>query len=179
MLNKHDTGLVVVDVQGKLAHLVGDGHQVIQRIATLIEGAKALGLPIVWLEQNPTKLGVTVPELALLLEPLSPIAKFTFNGCANEAFCNAVEQANVHNWLVCGVEAHICVYQTALGLKERGFNVEVVVDSIASRAEVSKDLAITKLATKGVGLTNVEMCLYELVQDCRAPEFKTILNLIK
>jgi nicotinamidase-related amidase len=179
LLNKNDTGLVVVDVQGKLAHLVGDGNQVIKRIATLIEGAKALGLPIVWLEQNPTKLGVTVPELALLLEPLSPIAKFTFNGCANEAFCNAVELANVHTWLVCGVEAHICVYQTALGLKEQGFNVEVVVDCVASRAEASKGLAITKLASQHVGLTTVEMCLYELVKDCRAPEFKTILNLIK
>jgi nicotinamidase-related amidase len=179
VLNRNDTGLIVVDIQGKLAHLVGDGNQVIKRIATLIEGAKALGLPIVWLEQNPTKLGVTVPELATLLAPLKPISKFTFNACANETFGNAVELADVHTWLACGVEAHICVYQTALGLKERGFNVEVVVDSIASRTEASKELAMTKLSTKGVGLTNVEMCLYELVQDCRAPEFKTILNLIK
>ncbi|WP_299132757.1 hydrolase [uncultured Vibrio sp.] len=179
MLTKQKTGLVVVDVQGKLARLVDVSETLIANCGKLIEGAKVLGLPVVSLEQNPEKLGPTVSELNDLLSDVKPIPKFTFNACSEPKFVEAVQAKDVDTWLVCGIEAHICVYQTAIGLLELGYKVQVVGDCISSRTALNKKLAISRLRDAGVQITGLEMSLYELVKDCRAPEFKSILSLIR
>ncbi|BBM65049.1 hydrolase [Vibrio alfacsensis] len=180
MLSKNTTGLIVVDVQGKLASLMHESEALIENITKLVKGAKALDLPIVWLEQNPERLGPTVePIREVLATDHLAIAKYTFDGCKASTFKLAVENTNVDTWLVCGIEAHICVYQTAVSLRQMGFRVELVTDGISSRTPANKALALAKLTATGVGLTGVEMCLYEMVEDCRAPEFKEILTLIK
>lgn len=179
MLVKNDTGLIVVDVQGKLARLVHDSKSVVANLTKLIQGAKVLGLPILWLEQNPDKLGSTVEELSELLAGQSPITKFTFDAGKEPEFVSALHSTDVKTWLICGIEAHICVYQTATHLKNLGFEVELVADCVASRTKANKKLAISKLTSKGIGMTGLEMCLYELVGDCRTEEFKSILKLIK
>ena len=179
MLNRSNTGLVVVDVQGKLARLVDESDTLISNCGKLIKGAQVLGLPIISLEQNPEKLGATVDELNDLLSDAKPIPKFTFNACNEPKFVEAVQTKDVDTWLVCGIEAHICVYQTALGLLELGHKVQVVSDCISSRTALNKDLAIRRLTDAGVQITGLEMSLYEQVKDCRAPEFKPILSLIR
>lgn len=179
MLNKENTGLIVVDIQGKLARLVSNSDSLIAHCQKLIKAAKALGLPIVWLEQNPEKLGATVDELSVLLAEQEPIPKFTFDACEETGFMHAIRASGRDTWLICGIEAHICVYQTASHLKNLNYDVHLVSDCIASRELVNKELAIAKLANHGISITGLEMCLYELVKDCRAPEFKEILNLIK
>ena len=179
MLTKQNTGLVVVDVQGKLARLVDESDTLISNCGKLIKGAQVLGLPIISLEQNPEKLGATVSELNDLLSDAKPIPKFTFNACNEPKFIEAVQAKDVDTWLVCGIEAHICVYQTAIGLLELGYKVQVVSDCISSRTALNKDLAIRRLTDAGVQITGLEMSLYELVKDCRAPEFKSILSLIR
>ncbi len=180
MLVKDNTGLIVVDVQGKLATLMHDSDALLENITKLVKGAKALNLPVLWLEQNPERLGQTADPIRRVLEQDSlPITKYTFDGCKEERFKLAVEKAKVNTWLVCGIETHICVYQTARSLSQSGYHVELVVDCVSSRTEANKALALAKLTANGVALTSVEMCLYEMVQDCRAPEFKAILALIK
>ncbi|NOI54583.1 hydrolase [Vibrio crassostreae] len=179
MLNRVNTGLVVVDVQGKLARLVDDSDTLISNCGKLIKGAQALGLPIVSLEQNPEKLGATVDELNDLLSDAKPIPKFTFNACNEPKFVEAVQAKDVDTWLVCGIEAHICVYQTAKGLLDLGYKVQVVSDCISSRTALNKKLAIRRLTDAGIQITGLEMSLYELVKDCRAPAFKLILSLIR
>ncbi|RUO43955.1 hydrolase [Aliidiomarina taiwanensis] len=179
MLNKENTGLILVDIQGKLARLVDNSDAFIANCVKLVKGAKALNLPILWLEQTPDKLGGTVEELAELLEELQPIPKYTFDACAEPLFTQAVQTAVRRNWLVCGIEAHICVYQTAAHLKKLGHNVHLVVDCISARDPANIQLAVTKLQSLGVTLTGLEMCLYEVVHDSRASEFKDILGLIK
>ena len=179
MLDKENTGLIVIDIQGKLARLVHESDAVIANCEKLIKGAQALSLPILWLEQNPRKLGPTVEILAEILDNQQPIAKFTFDACLEPKFIEAVQAANIESWLICGIEAHICVYQTALSLKVSGFNVQLVGDCISSRSLDNKTLAISKLLNHGIDTTSLEMCLYELVKDCRAVEFKEILGLIK
>lgn len=179
MLKRSKTGLVIVDVQGKLAHLVADSEQLIDNCVKLIQGAQQLSLPIVWLEQNPDKLGNTNRALTQHLNGYSPIRKFAFNAAAEPEFVQAVQNVDVDTWLVCGVEAHICVYQTALGLHELEYQVEVVQDCVSSRSLHHKHWALDKLAQLGVLSTCVEMALYELVEDCRDPAFKPILQLIK
>lgn len=179
MLKKENTGLVVVDIQGKLAEIVDESDLLLANTLSLIEGVTAMSLPILWLEQNPDKLGRTTASLRHALAAHTPISKYTFDGCGCPEFVQAAKQAAVNQWLVCGLEAHVCVYQTSLGLINLGYQVELVADCVSSRTTANRDLAIAKLAAKGVGITSVEMCLYELVGDCRAPAFKSILKLIK
>ncbi|PKI16625.1 isochorismatase family protein [Colwellia sp. 12G3] len=183
MLKKENTGLIVVDIQGQLTRLVHDSDALVAKCEKLIKGAQTLDLPILWLEQNPDKIGPTVEELSSLLSlPLShqePIIKYTFDACEETQFITAVKAANIDTWLICGIEAHICVYQTALSLKTMGFKVQLVTDCVSSRTLVNKELAIQKLHNNGIELTGLEMCLFELVKDCRAKEFKEILTLIK
>jgi nicotinamidase-related amidase len=179
MLNKENTGLIVVDIQGKLAGLVDDSDTFIANCEKLIKGAIVLGLPIIWLEQNPEKLGATVASLKHLLAKQMPITKFTFDACEETAFMQSIHQANKGSWLVCGVEAHICVYQTAMHLKQLNYDVQLLSDCISSRDPANKEVAISKLMHSGVSITGVEMCLYELLKDSRSAEFKDILKLIK
>jgi len=179
MLTREHTGLIVVDVQGKLARLVHESDVLIANCEKLIKGAQALKLPILLLEQNPEKLGATVNQLSGLLNGIEPITKFTFNACESPGLLDAVRAKNVDTWLVCGIEAHICVYQTAKGLLDKGYNVELVSDCVSSRTAVNKGLGIGRLKHAGVEITGLEMCLYELVKDCRSSEFKQILGLIR
>ncbi|EJG0104529.1 isochorismatase family protein [Vibrio parahaemolyticus] len=180
MLSKGNTGLIVVDVQGKLATLMHESNALIENITKLVKGAKALDLPILWLEQNPERLGPTAEPIREVLESTHlPITKYTFDGCKEATFNVAVENAKVDTWLVCGIESHICVYQTAVSLRQSGYRVELVTDCASSRTAANKALALAKLTANGVVLTGLEMCLYEMVEDCRAPEFKEILALIK
>lgn len=180
MLSKGNTGLIVVDVQGKLATLMHESDALIENITKLVKGAKALDLPILWLEQNPKRLGPTAEPIREVLENTHlPITKYTFDGCKEATFNVAVENAKVDTWLVCGIESHICVYQTAVSLRQSGYRVELVTDCVSSRTAANKALALAKLTANGVVLTGLEMCLYEMVEDCRAPEFKEILALIK
>lgn len=180
MLSKGNTGLIVVDVQGKLATLMHESDALIENITKLVKGAKALDLPILWLEQNPERLGPTAEPIREVLESTHlPITKYTFDGCKEATFKVAVENAKVDTWLFCGIESHICVYQTAVSLRQSGYRVELVTDCVSSRTAANKALALAKLTANGVVLTGLEMCLYEMVEDCRAPEFKEILALIK
>jgi nicotinamidase-related amidase len=179
VLNQEKAGLVIVDVQGKLASIVHESEELLRNIQVLIQGCQILKIPIVWVEQNPRGLGQTVPELRKLLKPYQPLEKYTFNACESSSFEKAITESSLQQWIVCGIEAHICLYQTALGLLSRGYHVEVVTDCISSRSKANIELAINKLQGSGASLTSVEMCLYELVKDARKEEFKRILPLIK
>ena len=179
MLNQEKTGLIIVDVQGKLARIVHKSEALLSNIQALVQGCQILNLPIVWLEQNPQGLGQTVPELSELLKGSQPLEKTTFDACSNNSIVEAITESGVQQWLVCGIEAHICVYQTASGLLSRGYKVEVVVDCVSSRTKANVELALKKLQDKGASLTSLEMCLFELVKDARKEEFKQILSLIK
>lgn len=179
MLDKEKTGLIVVDIQGKLARIVDNSSALIANCQKLIKGAQAIGLPIIYLEQTPDRLGSTVSELDSLLINSNPISKFTFNACKEPKFIEAIQAEDVNTWLICGIEAHICVYQTAMNLLELNYQIQLVNDCISSRTLENKNLAINKLIHKGADNTAVEMCLYELVKDCRAPEFKQVLSLVR
>ncbi|EOA3781993.1 hydrolase [Vibrio vulnificus] len=179
MLEKEKTGLIVVDVQGKLAQMVDQSEQMINNITKLIEGAKQLALPIIWLEQIPENLGATVAPIANALEGYQPFHKSTFSGCGTATISNAIQACKVEQWLLCGIEAHICVYQTAVDLKQMGYQVEVVTDCVSSRDPQNKALALRKFEANGIGLSGLEMALFELMRDGKCPEFRQMLPLFK
>jgi nicotinamidase-related amidase len=179
MLDKSKTGLIVVDIQGKLSHLVHNSEMMFKNVAKLIKGCTLLELPILVLEQNPEKLGETASELRPLLDSYPCIKKYTFDACASPRFVEEINNAGVQHWLICGIEAHVCVYQTAMGLKQMGKSIELVVDSIGSREDANKQVAIAKLLSKDVGTTSTEMCLFEMIKDCKDDKFKALLDIVR
>lgn len=179
MLVQQNTGLIIIDVQGKLATLVADSDATIQSIQTLISGMQVLGLPVVWVEQLPDKLGPTVPTIAEHLQDIEPFAKSTFSALAEPAISQAVTSTGRTDWLVCGIETHICVYQTVCDLLDNGYNAHVVSDAVSSRNPQHKDLALDKMQRLGAHISCVEMALYELLERADIPEFKSILPLVK
>ncbi len=179
MLVKGNTGLVVIDVQGNLAKRVHQSEQMIGNVCKLIQGAQVLSMPIIWLEQTPDKLGSSVDSVAQLMTGKTPLAKHTFDACSNVEFLSQVKAAKVRCWLICGIEAHICVYQTAQSMAKLGYYVEVVSDAVSSRKVDNTTLALNKCALQRIGLTSVEMSLYEVLGDSTAPEFKSILAIVK
>ncbi|MGX1925142.1 isochorismatase family protein [Vibrio sp. NH-7] len=124
MLSRDNTGLIIVDVQGKLARLVENSSLFIANCEKLILGVKVLDMPIVLLEQNPEKLGLTVEEVGRHLTHTAAITKSTFNACHSPTFLEAVKAASVDSWLVCGIEAtglEMCLYELAKDCRDPTF----------------------------------------------------------
>lgn len=178
MLTKDNTGLIIVDVQGKLSELVHESSALFEQVKTLIKGATLMGLPIICMEQLPEKLGKTRPEIAELLTGKA-FEKSTFSGWRNAAIAEQIEKTECEHWLVAGIEAHVCLYQTVADLLANGFIVHVVTDAISSRVLANKELAIRKMTCLGAGLTSVEMALFELQETAEGDEFKQLIQILK
>ena len=179
MLTTQDAVLVILDVQDKLASVIFERERTLDALQRLIRGARALELPVLWLEQNPGRLGATVPEVAAALEGLTPIAKMSFSGCDSGEFRSALEATGRRQVLLAGVEAHICVYQTTMGLRESGYEVHVVSDAVSSRTAENRTLALTRVRDLGAIVTSVEMALYELLRVADGERFKAVLRIVK
>lgn len=179
MLDADNTALVIIDVQGKLAQIMHQRDELFTQLQVMVKGAQLMKLPIIWVEQIPDKLGTTIPELQTLLADQNPIAKNTFSACGNQAFQATLEASQCSNIMVVGIEAHICVYQTAMDLHHAGHHVEVVTDAISSRHPANKQLALEKMALAGIKMTSTEMALFELQRIAEGEQFKQLLSIIK
>lgn len=179
MLKVENTALVVIDVQGKLAKIMHHSGELLRSIENLIKGAQLLNVPIIWLEQYPKGLGPTSDNLKQHLTENSPIAKMTFSACKNEEFQTELQKLDRKSMLVCGIEAHICVYQTVQELLRTGHDVEVVADGISSRSLANKEIGLAKMTSLGAKVTSVEMALFELLETAEHPKFKEISKIIK
>ena len=178
MLETGDTGLILIDVQEKLARVIHERDAVIANMVKLVRGLQVLSVPILWAEQNPDGLGPTVPELAELL-PGEPIPKVSFSCCGEPRLVEAFEALGRTDVLLAGIEAHVCVYQTARDLIDRGARVHVVADAVGSRTPENRDLALQAMRDAGARLTGTEMALFELLQVADGPAFREILRIVK
>ena len=179
MLETDNTALVIVDVQGRLAQHMADREALFGNLQRMVKGALALELPILWVEQLPGKLGPTIPEVAELLPGHRPIAKSSFSCAQNPEFNAALAQAGRRQLLLVGMEAHVCVYQSALDLLRAGYEVEVVADAVGSRSAQNREVGLRKMQAQGVGLSSTEMALFELLGDAGHPAFRDIQALIR
>ncbi|QIR15375.1 hydrolase [Shewanella aestuarii] len=180
MINPADCLLMVVDIQGKLAQVMQQSSMLHHRVATLIEGAKLFDMPIIWLEQLPDKLGSTSEELAQLLSPVcQPIAKQHFSSWQSVQVQTTLAQQGRKQVILCGIETHVCVYQTCKDLLENDFDVHIVADAMSSRQLDNKVLGIQMMLNLGAQLTNVESLLFELQHQAQGDRFKALLKLIK
>ena len=179
MLEIQKCCLVVVDVQGKLAQLMQGRQALFKNIQILIKAANILNIPILWCQQCPDSLGPTVPEIAQLLAGNEPINKSAFSCCGTEQFNSKLNELARHQILLCGIETHVCIYQTAVDLFRKGFNVNVIADAVSSRTFDNKQIAISRMTAEGVNISCTEMALFELLKSADHPKFKQIATLIK
>ena len=179
MLKLDNTVLVVIDIQSKLWNVMHDKEDLLANAQKLVRGMQVMGVPIILTEQNPQGLGPTVPELMQTMPQIKPLPKFCFNCWQEKDFQDTVLESGCKQVLICGIETHICVYQTALEMLSSGFEVYVVGDVVSSRVVRNRDIALSRLQSEGARLTVTEMAIYELMQTAKSPHFKEMLKVIK
>ncbi len=179
MLNEKDCCLLVVDVQGKLAESMHDKVTLFKNIRILIQSAKILDIPILWCQQVPAALGPTVPEIAELLGGCEPVNKSSFSCTGCEEFNSKLEELGRKQVMLCGIEAHVCVYQTAVDLIEKDFEVDVIADAVSSRTQANRQIGLDRMAEEGARLSSTEMALFELLRTADHPQFRQIAKLVK
>jgi nicotinamidase-related amidase len=179
MLKMENVALLIVDIQGNLAHSMHGKELLFKNVQKLIKGIQVLGIPILWAEQNPQGLGPTIPEIADILSNIKPISKMSFSCCQNNRFVQALKALNRKQVLIAGIEAHVCVYQTAVDLVDLGYEVQVVTDAVSSRNMENKEIGLQKMRASGVSLTSLETALFELLRVAEGEQFREILKIVK
>jgi len=177
LLHQEDAALLVIDVQDRInAVMASQDH--LPRIEVLVEACQGLEVPIIASEQYPQGLGPTVDSLAAILSDTPP-GKLTFSCARDEDIRKAVEDSGRQQIVVTGIEAHVCVLQTAIDLINLGFEVYVPHDAVNSRRPTDKEWALHRMAAAGAVITATESALFELLERCDTSDFKTVAKLIK
>jgi len=179
MLTTDNTVVVAIDFQERLFPVMHDKEKLLKNVLKLVKGSKALQVPVIITEQYPNGLGPTLPEIKELLQDIQPIEKTCFSCCDEGNFTAALAATKRKQVLICGIEAHICVYQTAMALLRAGYEVQVVADCISSRDPENKMVSLFKMGSAGASPTTVETVLFELLKVGRGDTFKEISNIVK
>ena len=180
MLMRRDQSLLlIVDIQEKLASAILNADTVVANAAKLIHAAKHLSVPILASEQYPKGLGRTVPALRELLATETLFDKTHFSCLGESGVAERLQQQQRRQIIVCGMEAHVCVLQTAIDIKAAGFTSIVVADAVSSRHAESYELGLARLRDAGVEIVTTEMVLFEWIAQAGTREFKALLPLIK
>lgn len=177
--SRNNSLLVVVDIQEKLAHTMPDLEKTVRNTEKLIRAFQILGIPIIVTEQYPAGLGRTLPDLESLLINAEPIDKMTFSCWREERFVNALSIENRSHIVLCGMETHICVAQTALDLAVRGHKVGVVEDAVCAYNRRDHQTGISRMVSSGIMQLSTEMIVYELMERAGTDDFKAILPVMK
>lgn len=182
LMNRSDTALVIIDVQEKLLPHVFEHERVSWNISRLIRGAGILGVEVGGSEQYPQGLGRTIDLILGPLKSLSrqAIGEKTMFSCREcESIFSAFSERGIHNLLLCGIETHVCVAQTALDLLSHGFNVFVSIDAVGTRFPIDHETALRRMENSGVTLTTTEAALFEWCEKSGSDEFKQISKLVR
>lgn len=176
-LTDRNGALLVVDVQDKLLPSIQGRELVVANAVRLVRAAEILSMPVWATEQYPEKLGPTVPDLAQLIPQRT--AKTTFHCCGAPQILEQLYGRHIKHVTLAGIEAHVCIAQTAIELLRLGFAVQVPADAVGSRATMDWEIALRRLQTAGVVVTTTEAVLFEWTERSDRPEFKAISALIK
>jgi nicotinamidase-related amidase len=175
MLDRERTTVVVVDVQEAFRKGVEGFPEVAHGAGVLVQAARIMSLPLIVTEQYPQGLGETVPEVADHLGEVAPLPKTVFSGASADGFdLDGRDQV-----LMCGIETHVCVYQTAGELLAAGVEVQVATDAVGSRTAQNREVGLQKMIAAGAAPTSVETALFEMLGRAGTDEFKQVQGLVK
>jgi nicotinamidase-related amidase len=179
LLDADSASLLVIDIQERLASAVADGAAAIDRARLLMTAAARLDVPILVSEQYPEGLGPTVEGLRPLPEQAVVVAKRDFSCARDDGLRRAVEATGRRQLVVCGMETHVCVLQSALGFQAAGLDVFVAADATGSRAPMRRELGLARMRHEGVRIVDSEMVVFEWLGTSAAPAFRELSRLIR
>ena len=180
ILNRNKTALVVVDIQEGFRNAIPDFEDTASRASMAVRGFQILGVPVLVTEQYPKGLGRTAKEILLALpDDFKAFEKTAFSSCGADMFVETLRDSGAEQIVLCGLETHVCVSQTAHDLLDRGFQVHLLIDCVCSRFEHDKLAGLAKMQTSGVVPSSIEMAFFELMRDAKHEQFKKIQDLIK
>lgn len=169
--------LLVVDLQTAFAPAISDFEKIVARAAMMVQACMLLGVPIIATEQVPAKLGATAEPLRTALAETKPLEKSVFSACRAKGFAEQLGKRS--QILLCGIETHICVNQTAHDLLEMGMQAHLLMDAVGSRHAIDREAGLKKMFGAGVIASSVEMALFEMMGDATHPQFRAIQKLVK
>ena len=178
LIKGDETALLVVDLQQKLVPLIQNKSSLIKLVIKLIKAIRIFKIKSFYTEQNPNRLGETLEEIKNELND-SAYTKMSFSCCECESLLSKFNENNIRNIIICGIESHICVLQTAIELIAKGFNVIITIDAIGGRNNIDHETVIIRISNIGATITTVESIIFELCKTADHPEFKLISKLIK
>jgi nicotinamidase-related amidase len=180
-LETEQCALIVVDMQEKLLPPIWEKERLLRNVQLLIRLAGILKMPALVTTQYAKGLGNTVPEIASLLPGSPPIDKLMFSCFGSDVFCSLLKRLPGQRTtvLLCGMETHICVMQTALGALREGYLVHVASDAVSSRTELNWRIGLDRMRAAGAILSSTEMMIYELLRTSGAPAFRELLSHLK
>ena len=178
-ISRDQTAGLVIDLQEKLFPVMTGKGALLKNSLLLIRGLQILGVPLIVTQQYTKGLGETIPSIAKEIREFSFIEKRDFSCCGEPEVWKKLRELEARNILICGIESHVCVLQTALDLKAAGYNPVIVTDAVSSRFESNLELAKERFRHEGIMMTSAESLLFELLGTSSAVEFKAVSNLIK
>jgi nicotinamidase-related amidase len=180
-LEAEQCALIVVDIQEKLLPPIWEKERLVRNSQLLIRLAGILKMPALVTTQYMKGLGNTIPEISSLLPDTPSIDKLMFSCFASDAFCSLLKRlpGQRNTVLLCGMETHICVMQTALGALREGYLVHVAADAVSSRAELNWMIGLDRMRAAGAVISSTEMIMYELLRSSGSPAFKELLPYLK
>lgn len=174
-----NSALVVVDVQGKLANMMYERSLLFHHIQVMVQAAQLLDIPVLCLEQYPQGLGKTVEEISRYFNDVQVFEKTAFSGCGSTEFVDNLSFINRKQLIICGIEAHVCVYQTARDLLNMGYQVGLNEQAISARLNSNKKLGLMRMNQLGAQIYSTEMILFEWLIDAKHPVFRQVSSLLK
>jgi nicotinamidase-related amidase len=180
LLDIRTAALIVIDVQEAFRSAIPAFPMVASRASVAVRGFLSLDVPVIVTEQYPRGLGRTAEEIQLVLpDGFEVFEKTAFSSCGAVPFIAKLEQLGTKQIVICGLEAHVCVNQTAHDLLDRGYQVHVLTDCVCSRFEHDQAAGLAKMAASGAITSSIEMAFFELMRDSKHDKFKEIQGLIK
>jgi nicotinamidase-related amidase len=180
-LNPDRCALIVIDIQEKLLAPIFEKERLVRNSQLLIRLAGILKIPALLSTQYSKGLGITIPEIASLLPETEPVEKVAFSCFGSDVFCSAVKRlpGNRNTLVLCGMESHICVAQTALAALREGYLVHVASDAVSSRTEWNWKVGLERMRSAGAVISSTEMVMYEALGSAGTSDFKAMLQYIK
>ena len=178
-ITKENTVGLIIDIQERLLPAMEEQEALLTKCKILVEGLQELSIPLLVTQQYSKGLGETVEPLKSIIKDFNPIEKSDFSCCDETNVSDQLKEKGAKTVIICGIESHVCVLQTAIDLKEAGYTPVVVMDCVSSRSFDNMDLAAERFRYEGIMMTSYESILFELTRSSKAAEFRAISKLVK